>query len=242
MYSNIVGGTNNTVNTGAHALAECSSRGICDRKYGTCTCLRGFTGAACQRRACLGAPECSGRGECRTMKQLASTAEHYPLSTNTDTSRYNYVPVLDGVTWDGESNMGCVCDSSWVVGLGAGETQQSEYFGPSCEFRRCPSGDDPTTAPDETDCSFRSTRAYPGGPYNGIGEAGNKCHHDCSGRGSCDYRSGVCTCYAGVTGANCGTLITSKDYTEIKGNDTIPLVGIGVPEQKYLCAVGVSLL
>jgi hypothetical protein len=25
---------------------------------------------------------------------------------------------------------GCVCDSSWTVGLASGQTQQPEYFGP----------------------------------------------------------------------------------------------------------------
>lgn len=29
------------------------------------------------------------------------------------------------------------------VGLGAGQTQQAEYFGPDCSMLRCPSGDDP---------------------------------------------------------------------------------------------------
>jgi hypothetical protein len=36
----------------AHQLAECSSRGACDRASGTCTCLDGYTGQACERSAC----------------------------------------------------------------------------------------------------------------------------------------------------------------------------------------------
>lgn len=32
----------------AHALAECSNRGLCDRDTGTCVCHKGFTGDSCQ--------------------------------------------------------------------------------------------------------------------------------------------------------------------------------------------------
>ena len=95
----------------------------------------------------------------------------------------------------------CVCESSWAVGLGKGETQSAEYFGPDCSLRtlfveitqmsvlwsrvrfysrkctcphqgRCPSGDDPTTNTTvETDCTG----------VNG-GLLGNLCHVDCSNR------------------------------------------------------------
>jgi len=43
-------------------------------------------------------------------------------------------------SWDANLNYGCVCDSSWPVGLGYGETQQSEYFGAACELQHCPTG------------------------------------------------------------------------------------------------------
>ena len=38
-----------TSSTNAHAYAECSNRGSCDRKTGTCNCFDGFTGPACNR-------------------------------------------------------------------------------------------------------------------------------------------------------------------------------------------------
>ena len=58
----------------------------------------------------------------------------------------------DSVTWDEEMIYGCVCDSAWEVGLGAGQTQEPEWFGPDCSLRHCPSGNDPNTDEDETDC------------------------------------------------------------------------------------------
>ena len=35
-------------------------------------------------------------------------------------------------TWDEDMIYGCLCDSSWSVGLGAGQVQEPEYFGPDC--------------------------------------------------------------------------------------------------------------
>lgn len=44
--------------TQAHAKAECSNRGICNRDKGTCKCFYPFTGSACERMSCPN--ECSG--------------------------------------------------------------------------------------------------------------------------------------------------------------------------------------
>ena len=88
--------------------------------------------------------------------------------------------------------------ASWPVGLGANETQQSEYFGPDCSMLRCPTGDDPMTAADETDC-FNKTAV--GG--RGRGRPGNKCHVDCSNRGTCDHITGLCLCNHGFYDENC---------------------------------------
>ena len=97
-----------------------------------------------------------------------------------------------GPTWDAEFLQGCVCDSSWPVGYGAGERQQPEWFGPDCSLRHCPTGDDPRTRRvDETDCSNRTL------PSGVTSAPGNKCHVDCSNRGMCDYALGKCTCFEG---------------------------------------------
>eukprot|EP00586_Coscinodiscus_wailesii_P010191 CAMPEP_0172492674 /NCGR_PEP_ID=MMETSP1066-20121228/23905_1 /TAXON_ID=671091 /ORGANISM="Coscinodiscus wailesii, Strain CCMP2513" /LENGTH=169 /DNA_ID=CAMNT_0013262439 /DNA_START=465 /DNA_END=973 /DNA_ORIENTATION=+ len=104
----------------------------------------------------------------------------------------------EGVAWDGERIFSCVCDSSWSVGLGSGERQEAEWFGPDCSLRRCPSGDNPDTPVDETDCSGVMAR---GG--RGTGSAGNICHHDCSGRGTCNHVNGTCDCFADFYGVAC---------------------------------------
>ncbi|RYG49205.1 hypothetical protein EON67_06875 [archaeon] len=47
----------------AHALAECSNAGLCNRATGKCRCFSGYEGEACQRRMCarlgsMGTPLC----------------------------------------------------------------------------------------------------------------------------------------------------------------------------------------
>jgi len=172
----------------AHALAECSDMGLCDRTRGTCKCFHGYEGDACQRNTCHN--DCSGNGQCVSLKQAATMSEAMPILPNVE-----YGGLEDTETWDEDMIHGCVCDSSWTVGLADGETQEAEFFGPDCSKRHCPSGDDPlTTDVDETDCEG----------VNG-GASGNLCHVDCSRRGVCNYATGECDCFHGFYGLNCGT-------------------------------------
>eukprot|EP00753_Platysulcus_tardus_P008088 PLAT15607.1.p1 GENE.PLAT15607.1~~PLAT15607.1.p1 ORF type:complete len:260 (+),score=93.18 PLAT15607.1:34-813(+) len=175
--------------TAAHADAECSNAGLCDRSTGLCACFPGYSGDACQRRDCPN--DCSGHGRCLSMKELATEDTALPL-TAADTS---YTGFESTTTWDENKIFGCVCDSSWDVGLDSGETQEPEYFGPDCSLRHCPSGDDPSTAAVETNCQGE----------NG-GAAGNLCQVDCSNRGICNYQTGICDCFSGYTGLACGTV------------------------------------
>ena len=143
-------------------------------------------------------------------------------------------------TWDESMIHGCVCDSSWSVGFGAGQTQAVEYFGPDCSQRRCPSGDDPNTAEDETDCAYASSngavyqgvvgsdgvryglgasmppgvtaaQAASGTPGYDVGAPGNKCYLECSRHGLCNTAAGVCNCFAGYGGVACNKLISYQN-------------------------------
>jgi len=186
--------------TSAHALAECSNRGICDHGLGECRCFDGFTGAACQRTTCPN--DCSGHGKCLSMRQIALLSDSLPLVNGT----FEYDGDEDAATWDQDKLFGCVCDSSWDVGLKSGQRQQPEYFGHDCSLRHCPSGDDPRTSLDETDCQ----NVTAAGGF-AVGEAGNLCHVDCSNRGICDYNTGLCKCFSGFYGRACGSISVLAD-------------------------------
>eukprot|EP00602_Paraphysomonas_sp_CaronLab_P000857 CAMPEP_0185030848 /NCGR_PEP_ID=MMETSP1103-20130426/17941_1 /TAXON_ID=36769 /ORGANISM="Paraphysomonas bandaiensis, Strain Caron Lab Isolate" /LENGTH=634 /DNA_ID=CAMNT_0027566127 /DNA_START=316 /DNA_END=2221 /DNA_ORIENTATION=+ len=129
-FGSLVSPSGSSSFSGAHPRTECSSAGICDRATGECQCFDGYTGAACQRRTCPGNPPCSGRGRCYDMWRLATMYEAHPLRNSTSSDHTYYAQEVDGDTWDAKSVMGCLCDSSWAVGLGAGETQLAEFFGP----------------------------------------------------------------------------------------------------------------
>ena len=199
-------------NTQSHyRRLPCSGAGLCTVTTGKCTCFVNFFGPACERRVCPGGSaetgDCSGHGSCANMKQLSMLTNALPLSKSnvTGLKAGRHVPYyehhghgrVDG-TWDAMRLYGCVCESSWTVGLGLGETQEPEYFGPTCKDQHCPSGDDPMTARDETNCTGVLAK---GG--RGVGEPGNLCHVDCSNRGHCDHLSGQCKCFQGSYGPNC---------------------------------------
>lgn len=141
-------------NGDAHNLAECSDRGICDRLTGKCKCAAGYEGSACQRLKCPN--NCSGHGICVTMERLATKSTGFPLS-NFDTTYQSsnvskqllflfYFSYLMDVlhivmsqssqAWDSLMVVGCLCESSWPVGLKVNETQASEWFGPDCSLRK----------------------------------------------------------------------------------------------------------
>merc|ERR1711865_849085 len=59
-------------NGGHVRMLECAGKGICDRKFGMCTCATGFSGRACERAECPN--DCSGAGTCLTQEGLAMAA------------------------------------------------------------------------------------------------------------------------------------------------------------------------
>jgi len=113
-YPNMATSDGTVLPNTAHYYSECSNKGICDRASGTCTCIEGYEGSACQRASCptSSAGVCSGHGTCQTIKTLAS---------------WDYNNIYD--LWDEHSTMGCYCDGG--------------YTGPDCSERICKYGVDP---------------------------------------------------------------------------------------------------
>eukprot|EP00981_Chlorochromonas_danica_P001712 scaffold369_cov177-Ochromonas_danica.AAC.45 len=118
---------NNTVTP--HQLAECSNQGVCNRTTGLCQCFPGYQGKACNRYSCPN--NCSGHGRCLSMERLAMTSDAQPLGPN---FYYGFDP-SDRV-WDANMIFGCLCDSSWEVGIDSGQMFVSEWFGPDCSKRQ----------------------------------------------------------------------------------------------------------
>ncbi|GMH97852.1 hypothetical protein TrVE_jg3183 [Triparma verrucosa] len=208
-------GTLPTSSDMGHPLKECSGSGKCNRAQGVCICFEGFSGTKCERRDCpiVNSEVCAGHGTCLSIRQLSSMLDAMPLSDPTDYANTGkHYPIYGGgregntggignVTWDERTLYKCHCDSTWAVGLGSGETQEAEYFGDACQLRHCPSGDDPLTTLDETDCNGKVAK---GG--KGVGRSGNKCFVECSNRGVCEYETGLCQCFKGFWGSACEIL------------------------------------
>ena len=98
----------------AHGYAECSNKGSCDRALGTCNCMTGFEGSACQRNVCpkIGDAVCNSHGRCVSARYMAYADNQniYQL-------------------WDADINYVCKCDPG--------------YYGAVCEQRTCKLGYDP---------------------------------------------------------------------------------------------------
>ena len=152
----------------AHAPAECAGAGLCNRETGACRCFAGYAGEACARSTCPGAPACSAHGRCLPMAELARGAAGSvaPLAFGGggggnfsgggahNGSAGDGDETAGGAGWDAQRVYGCACDSAWPVGYGAGAVQAPQWAGADCSEQRCPSGDDPRTPANETDCEW----------------------------------------------------------------------------------------
>ena len=142
----------------AHAEAECSNMGICDRSLGQCLCNRGYTGAACQIKDCVrddlfGDP-CSGHGWCLNMKHWAEIAGFEYGAVG-----FKQAPKS---AWDADSWYECLCSAntpagflghtgyptigprSMVSGFQVESPNLPGYRGYTCAYKNCPVGDTTT--------------------------------------------------------------------------------------------------
>jgi hypothetical protein len=153
MYPETVDSNLETVTNSAHYYMECSNKGNCDRKKGTCACYPGYDGASCQRASCPGYPNsCSGHGVCKSIQQLA----------NADAGNIYEL-------WDRHKTMGCECDAG--------------FHGADCSARKCKTGVDPLYMDDSATIKYPiwnvATLSHHSGAtdaselfYNGMVEAG----------------------------------------------------------------------
>lgn len=185
----------------AHNLAECSNAGICNRRTGQCECFKGYSGKACQRKGCWN--DCSGHGRCVSKQQAARMSSAYPVGQITSYGERRQS--TNETVWDAQKEFVCVCDSSWAVGIEFGQRLESEWFGPDCSLRHCPSADNPVTRKDETICRNQTLTFTP--------EEGAICQVDCAGQGICDFQTGTCQCFPGFIGSDCGR---RADYEEVQ--------------------------
>jgi hypothetical protein len=138
-----------------HFYMECSNKGICDRKSGTCDCFDGYEGTACVRAS--GPNDCSGHGTCESIKELAEM-KGYNTNTGDDatTTPVGAVGDFDLAIeesyaydlWDQDKTMGCKCDPV--------------YYGADCSLKKCKYGVDPLFYDDSDGVIYQTTVVHLG--------------------------------------------------------------------------------
>jgi hypothetical protein len=181
---------------------QCSGHGTCEVN-GNCKCFAGldgedeWTGPDCSSRTCpfdfawVGLAinannlhpwaECSnkgtcdrGSGECQCFTGYEGAACQRTVCPDNCNDQ--------GTCWPEKhlaSKAGRVYEAPWDAMKHVGCLCDAGYRGPACDQQECPSGADPLSG------------------------YGNEAGRDCSGRGVCDYSSGICACFTGFFGTKC---------------------------------------
>jgi len=164
-----------------------------------------WTGADCSLRTCAkgyawaGSPtqnndhqdlvECSGKGNCDRKTGECECFDGFwgegcrRSSCPNDCNGHGTCQSLFHFAQDyyrvGTKDSAAEYDSSWDSMYEYGCKCDDGYRGPDCSLIECPSDSDP------------------------LGGDDNRHGRDCSGRGLCDYSTGLCECFSGYTGYSC---------------------------------------
>lgn len=181
---------------------HCSGHGTCE-KNNNCKCFLGlhgevdYVGPDCSSRTCpkdfawvgsvVGANdlhpwvECSNKGICDRKQGMCQCFPGYDgiacqrMSCPDNCNGRGYC-FPERILADKSNRM---YSKPWDSMKSVGCLCDAGFRGPSCEFQECPSGQDP------------------------LDGYGNESGRDCSGRGICDYESGLCGCFSGFFGNRC---------------------------------------
>ena len=174
----------------AHAAAECSNRGDCDRKTGRCNCQSLFEGAACVSVLIMNCPfanctnsklhtdtrmietiqerlscpnDCSGRGRCMSHQSLA---KHKDPGIALKETGCTSSEICDDIGCDSRDYGRCqitpVYTTPWESATLLGCLCDEGYTGYDCSLRTCPSGDDPLTESQHNDVQLLECHADSG--------------------------------------------------------------------------------
>ena len=198
----------------------CGGKGDC-QKGGTCLCMPGYGGQACEKPACLN--DCSQRGTCRHSSNGTTAFCECDMSyTGADCSKRACPNNCSGVGWCSSAlDYQCVCppgrsgpdcsstcgaSCAWPRGKCGADGKchcANGWTGEYCERAVCPAA-----------CSGHGQCVYGGWPFSStttackcddgwLGPACSyqACPNGCSGKGEC--KEGKCVCELGYSGDDC---------------------------------------
>ena len=131
------------------------------------------------------ANNCGGHGICRKLKELANDYSH-----NADDGLFTKQFAVPSGHPNTVVYVGAQYIDAWDAEINYGCWCDEGWRGADCTERECPSGPDP------------------------MGGKGDQQGLDCSGRGVCDHRTGLCQCFDGYFGTACEDLNVRAIYPD----------------------------